>query len=163
MSTFLAIDFETANKQADSACAVGLVWVEHNQIVQQDYYLIRPPKNNFSFTYIHGIRWEDVVNKADFGTLWSSIKDDLRDVEFIAAHNASFDKGVLYACCDTYSVTRPKQEFICTVRLAREIWGIYPTKLPNICEYLGIELNHHQALSDAEACACIIIAANSTL
>jgi DNA polymerase-3 subunit epsilon len=45
------------------------------------------------------------------------------------------------------------------VRLARSTWSIYPTKLPNVCSHLNIELNHHEALSDALACAQIVIAA----
>ncbi|CAA9316376.1 Exonuclease [uncultured Leptolyngbya sp.] len=70
------------------------------------------------------------------------------------------DKGVLYACCDLYGMARPLQPFVCTVQLARKTWNLHPTKLPDVCEYLGIELEHHQALSDAEACARIVIAAN---
>jgi DNA polymerase-3 subunit epsilon len=31
--------------------------------------------------------------------------------------------------------------------------------LPDVCRYLGIQLNHHNALSDAEACAQIVISA----
>jgi DNA polymerase III epsilon subunit-like protein len=40
-------------------------------------------------------------------------------------------------------------------------WGIYPTKLSNVCERLAIELNRHEALSDAMARAKIMIAATS--
>jgi len=98
--------------------------------------------------------------KLAFDKLWSIIIHKLESVDFVAAHNASFDRRVLYACCDTYSIVRPKQTFVCTVKLSREVWNLYPTKLPNVCEYLGIGLDHHQALSDAEACARVIIAAN---
>jgi DNA polymerase III epsilon subunit-like protein len=34
-----------------------------------------------------------------------------------------------------------------------------PTKLPDACRQLGIQLNHHDALSDAEAWAQIVISA----
>ena len=47
------------------------------------------------------------------------------------------------------------------IRLAREAWGVYPTKLPDVCRYLGIPLRHHDAASDAEACARIVIAAEA--
>jgi len=70
----------------------------------------------------------------------------------------SFDKGMFYACCDLYGMTRPLQPFVCTVQLARQTWNLRPTKLPHVCESLGIELEHHQALSDAEACARIVLA-----
>ncbi|MFA5187667.1 MAG: exonuclease, partial [Patescibacteria group bacterium] len=34
-----------------------------------------------------------------------------------------------------------------------------PTKLPDVCRRLKIPLNHHDAASDAEACARIVMAA----
>lgn len=161
MSSFIALDFETADHGRDSACAIGLVRVEHHQIVHRAHYLIRPPRSQMLFTHIHGICWNDVADQPEFGQLWQEIEPILQDVEFIAAHNASFDRGVLYACCDTYGIVKPQQTFLCTVQLARKTWKLYPTKLPNVCEYLGIALDHHQALSDAEACARIVIAAQS--
>jgi DNA polymerase III subunit epsilon len=162
MSTFVALDFETADRGQDSACAIGLVRVEDNQIVQRTHYLIRPPRSKIFFTHIHGIEWRDVENEPTFGELWSAIDEFISGADFFAAHNAMFDRGVLYACCDLYRIARPQQNFICTVQLARRTWKVFPTKLPNVCHYLGIDLNHHQALSDAEACAQIVIAANQT-
>lgn len=159
MDSFLALDFETANRHSNSACAIGLVRVEKAQIVQRSYFLIRPPHRWFEFTDIHHIQWEDVAAQPDFGELWATLSEHFADVSFIAAHNASFDRRVLYACCDTYGINRPHQNFVCTVKLARQTWKIYPTKLPHVCEHLGIALEHHQALSDAEACAQIVIAA----
>ncbi|MBI4781251.1 MAG: 3'-5' exonuclease [Oscillatoriophycideae cyanobacterium NC_groundwater_1537_Pr4_S-0.65um_50_18] len=160
MANFLALDFETANRSANSACAIGLVRVEDNQIVQQNHFLIRPPQRWFEFTDIHNICWEDVADQPDFGELWSTLEPHLQDIDFIAAHNASFDRRVLYACCETYGIRKPSLEFLCTVQLARRVWQIYPTKLPNVCARLAIQLDHHQALSDASACAQIVMAAH---
>ena len=42
--------------------------------------------------------------------------------------------------------------------MARRAWNLRPTKLPDVCRHLGITLNHHDALSDALACAKIVIA-----
>ncbi|MBD2098579.1 3'-5' exonuclease [Trichocoleus sp. FACHB-591] len=163
MTTFVAIDFETADRGRGSACAVGLIRVENHQIVQRLHFLIRPPRRRFEFSHIHGITWPDVAQQPTFGELWPNITPLLQDADFIAAHNAPFDKGVLYACCDAYEIIKPQQNFICTVQLARCTWNIRPTKLPNVCQHLGIELEHHQALSDAEACARIVIAAHQPL
>jgi len=79
--------------------------------------------------------------------------------EFLAAHQASFDRSVLTACCYQARLAVPRLPFECTVRIARRLWGIRPTRLPNVCHYLGIRLKHHDALSDAEACALIVLAA----
>lgn len=159
MTRFAAIDFETANYRGDSACAVGVVIVERGRIVERLYELIRPPSRQFMFTHIHGLGWGEVQDARSFDAVWDDIARALAGVEFFAAHNAPFDKGVLGACCATYALPVPEQPFVCTVRLARAQWDIRPTKLPDVCRYLGIDLRHHQADSDAEACARIVIAA----
>lgn len=156
---FVALDFETADNGGDSACAMGIVRVENGEVVLREHYLIRPPRKQMFFTHIHGIRWSDVANQPTFGELWSRVRDRFDGVDFISAHNASFDRRVLYASCETYGLVPPPQPFLCTVDLARKIWNIRPTKLPNVCQFLNIELNHHDALSDASACAQIVIAA----
>ena len=158
--TFVAIDFETADYYPDSACAVGLVKVVGDRIVERQYHLIKPPRKSFVFSELHGITWTDVRKKPAFGQIWPKLRRFLNGVDFLAAHNASFDRNVLYACAYATGVHVPEYSFVCTVQLARKAWGIYPTKLPHVCESLGIELDHHYALSDAEACARIVIAAN---
>jgi len=158
--TFVALDFETADYPRDSACALGLVRVENHRIVRRTYHLIRPPRRRFCFTYLHGITWEDVAHQPTFAELWPSLTPFLEDVDFLAAHNASFDRSVLQRCCETAGLTPPGLPFECTVRLARQTWNIFPTKLNNVCDHLGIPLKHHQADSDAEACALIVIAAH---
>jgi DNA polymerase-3 subunit epsilon len=95
MTTFVAIDFETADRGRDSACAVGLIRVENYQIVQRLHCLIQPPRRRFEFSHIHGITWSDVAQKPTFGELWFNLTPLLQDADFIAAHNALFDKNVL--------------------------------------------------------------------
>ncbi len=157
--TFAAIDFETADNGRDSACAVAVIKVAGQRVVHRESRLIRPPRREFLYTYIHGITWEDVAEEPDFSEVWPSLSGLLDDVDFIAAHNASFDRGVLQACCESAGLDVPESRFLCTVSLARRVWNIYPTKLPNVCERLNLPLNHHDPLSDAEACARIVIEA----
>jgi len=157
---FVAIDFETANYDRTSACAVGLVKVVENRIVSKAIYLIRPPTREFVFTYLHGLTWKDVENSKDFGSLWSDISSFIYGADFLVAHNASFDRGVLHACCASYGIIPPSTPFHCSMQISRRVWNIYPTKLSDVCRELGIALNHHEALSDALACAEIVIAAS---
>ncbi len=160
-SPFIAIDFETADYQPDSACAVALVRVEGSRIVARRHFLIRPPRQRFIFSYLHGITWEMVKGSPTFGELWSEIEPLLDDVQFLAAHNAPFDRGVLKVCCAAHGLKPPRLPFLCTVNLARRTWRLFPTKLPDVCNFLGIPLDHHNAASDAEACARIVIAARA--
>jgi len=159
MTRFAAIDFETACHDADSACAVGIVVVEHGEIISRLYETIRPPTRRFAFTHIHGLTWNDVKDARPFDAVWRAMGPALEGIEFLAAHNAPFDRGVLTACCRTYGLDMPDAGFLCTVQLARAKWNIRPTKLPDVCRHLGIPLRHHEADSDAEACAQIVIAA----
>ncbi len=156
---FLAIDFETANYSSDSACSVGLVRVEEGQIIAQEYSLIRPPEKNFVFTYVHGLTWKNVEKAPTFLELWPRIKGLFDGVDFIAAHNASFDRRVLLSCCAKYEITPPEAPFACTVQLAKKDLNIRPANLPAVCKHLNISLKHHDAISDALACAKIVLAA----
>ena len=154
---FVAIDFETADYAADSACALGLVVVNGGTIVGRRSFLIRPPRRTFYFSYLHGITWEDVRSQPTFGELWPKIEKVVRGSEFLVAHNASFDRNVLRACCERYGIHAPEIPFQCTMKLARRLWNIYPTNLPSVCRHFDIALNHHDAASDTEACANIMI------
>lgn len=157
---FIAIDFETANHNRDSACSIGLVRVRDGVIAEKVVHFIRPPTRQFFFTYIHGITWEQVADAPDFGALWPKIHFLFDDVDFVAAHNAGFDRGVLKACCERYDIAVPNLPFQCSMQWARRTWSLRPTKLSDVCRHLKIELNHHEALSDALACAQIMLAAN---
>lgn len=162
-SSFVAVDFETADRGPDSACAVGLVRVVGAEIVERTHFLIRPPRQAFLFSYVHGITWAHVANEPTFADLWPRINAQLRGVDFVAAHNASFDKTVLRACCEQARLPVPQVRFECSMRLARAAWNVRPTRLPDVCRRLGISLRHHDALSDAEACARIVIAAQCVI
>ncbi|MDR0597954.1 MAG: hypothetical protein LBG14_05545, partial [Treponema sp.] len=96
---FVAIDFETAQYAADSACSVGLVQFRNGAAQDSYYSLIRPPILYIrpEFTDIHGIKVEDVRDAPVFADIWdTAILPFIGDMP-LAAHNASFDMGVLRA------------------------------------------------------------------
>jgi DNA polymerase-3 subunit epsilon len=155
----VAIDFETADYGADSACALGIVTIENGSVTKNGYRLIRPPRKGFYFSYLHGIRWSDVKNAATFADVWDELSDYWRDADYLLAHNAAFDRGVLKACSLAAQRDPPQVPFICTVRVARAHWNFRPANLSHVCTQLGIPLNHHHAASDALACAEIALRA----
>ncbi|MEI7529591.1 MAG: 3'-5' exonuclease [Elusimicrobiota bacterium] len=157
MSRFTAIDFETADYGRDSACAVGLARVDNGRVTATGYRLIRPPRPCMLFTDIHGITWEDVENERLFGEVWPELAGFFEGIEFITAHNAPFDRSVLNACCAAAGLTAPPHPFVCTVKLSKTELGLKPATLSHVCHHLSIPLQHHNALSDAEACAKIMI------
>ncbi len=161
MSKFVAIDFELANRNFLSACAIGIVVVEDGVITFEKGYLIKPPlENNYfidEFIAIHQIRPEDVMHAMDFNQIYVKILPYLDDATLIA-HNAEFDIGILRELAQYYHLTLPNSHYVCTVKLARRlIKGLSNYKLNTVARYLNVELNHHQAHSDAKACCQIAL------
>ena len=161
LRTFVAIDFETANRSFRSACSLGMVRVDDGQVVSRERYLIRPPSSRFEFTSVHGIAWTDVQNAPVFSVVWERAQQLLEGASFVAAHNAVFDQSVLHSCCRAHHLSEPKLPFICTLHLARRTWDLHSASLPVVCKFLNIPLRHHDPLSDAEACARIVLLAQS--
>lgn len=154
---FVAIDFETANHNRYSACALGIVIVENLAVTEKFYALIKPPERYFTFSNIHGIKWADVRDKPGFGELWTDIRRFFEEVDFIAAHNVQFDRSVLNACCNQYNIKPPRKQYKCTCQLSRKLLGLENNRLETVCSHFDIRLKHHDALSDAFACAQIMI------
>lgn len=159
--TYVAIDFETANESRDSACAVGIAVIEDGKVTRSFERLIRPPTDHFSEWAFrkHGIHWRDVAREDDFGTVWTAIQNQIGEPAFLVAHNAGFDQDVLATCCESSGIAPPDTEFVCTIEAASSVWTLDNYKLPRVCEFLGIPLSHHNAKSDAEAAATILLRA----
>ncbi|MCU1804791.1 exonuclease domain-containing protein [Cytobacillus firmus] len=157
---FIAIDFEIANENLYSACSVGLAIVENNQIVDEQYYLIKPPNLKFdeSFSAIHGITPRDVLGARNFDEVWELIKHYFQDAT-IVAHNAQFDMSVLHAALKKYQIPLPDFEYICSIPISTRACrgqGVGQS-LEERLAYFNIALNnHHNALSDARACAELV-------
>ena len=89
---FLALDFETANYYRDSACALGLVRVENNKIIDKESFLIRPP---YKVVRILPISTELLGRCRECPTFkqhWKSINPFFKGIDFAVAHNATFHK-----------------------------------------------------------------------
>lgn len=153
--TFTAIDFETAISY--HPCAVGIVTVEDGIIVDEFVTLIQPPYNRYSphTIKVHGIYPHDTVDSKSFGEVFPEIKKRLEN-RVIVAHNERFDRMVLYKSMVAYGLDYDDlnigDQWQCTVKIYRAK-GFRPAKLSDCCHKMDIELNHHEALSDARACA----------
>jgi DNA polymerase-3 subunit epsilon len=161
-----AIDFETAWYQPHSAIAVGLSVIKDRMVTQTRSWLFRPPGRRVyirpDFIAIHGIRPEDLEDKPDFEGVWPEIMPYLEQTGLLLAHNARFDRNVLYATADHYGINLPSFDWVCTVDVARATWPELDNhKLSTVCSHLEIPLNHHDAASDAQGCAHIYLKALS--
>lgn len=150
---FIALDFETATGQRHSMCAVGLVVVKENVIVEKYYSLIQPPNNEFTVYTIevHKILPEFTKNAPGFPKVYHRLKSYLEGMT-VVCHNADFDIDVLGSTTQYYGLEPINiGEVICTMRLSDG------NGLADCCEKLQIPLNHHDPLSDAEACAMVYL------
>lgn len=153
MPVSIAIDFETADYKADSACAVGLVRIENNVIADTWYTLIRPPRRRVFFTEIHGLTWDMLKNSPNFAEVWPVMAAFMDGASRLIAHNAPFDRRILNGCCTANGLTPPSIPFECTVKLARRVLQLPSNRLDAVCKHCGIALDHHHAASDARAAA----------
>jgi len=152
--TFTALDFETANHSRQSICQVGLVRVVEGVVVQEVSRLVRPPDNRYFYihTGIHGITADDTAEAPSFDEVWPEIAPLIVDQRVVAHNGPSFDFDVLRQTLGHYRLPAPSFEGICT-------YQIYRKNLGTLCAEHGIAFTHHDALSDARACATLYLRA----
>ncbi len=165
MMNFVAIDFETAVKH--HICSVGIVTVENGEIIDEYHTLVRPPYNQYNWfcIKIHGITSQDTENSLPFIEIYPEIKKRLFG-KTVVAHNESFDRSVLQKTMIdnglSYSELNISNNWECTMKYCRSIKKYPSGKLDVCCAVEGIELNHHEALSDARACAELFLRIKTT-
>ena len=158
---FTAIDFETANGNPSSPCAVGLVKVVDGQIVDSYQTLIQPPYPHDWFEpfniKVHGIKPEDVFAAPSWEKALSEMLEFIAGDDLIA-HNAGFDMGVLLASCETIDAEIPDLRYACSLIMARKTYNLESYRLNQVAYAIGHEeFDHHDALADSDACARIVI------
>ena len=75
MQNFVALDFETANRNPSSVCSIGLVFVVDGQLADSYYRLIKPIPDYYSAfnTGIHGITAADTRRASRFPDIWQEV------------------------------------------------------------------------------------------
>ena len=157
---FVTIDFETAKYSQESACSVGLVKFRESRVVDTYYSLIRPPSLYIrpDFTKIHGLTADDVKDAPRFNELWDSAIVPFIGDSFLAAHNASFDMGVLRAVLKWYKLSVPELTYFCTCQLSRRTWTeLKSHALTKLADNFGIIYDAHNALDDAMTCGKLVL------
>ena len=148
---FVAIDFETATNQHSSICSVGIVTITNGNITEKYNTLVQPPKNEYaqSNMRIHGITPAMTLHAPNFQQIYPEIKRRI-DNKNVVAHNAKgFDAKCLKKAMELYGITDNLNiKWIDTL-------DEYKVSLDKACAAQGIEITHHDALSDAVACACL--------
>jgi len=158
LMNFVALDFETANSIRSSICSIGLAIVENGKIIETEHILVKPMPNFYDGynSSLHGISNKDTKNKKTFKQQWENLEPYFQN-KSIVAHNASFDCSVLRYALDIGNLQYPDLEYYCTMLLSKAILNVPTHTLDYIAQYFKIKLKHHQAESDAKACALIAL------
>lgn len=158
MSRYIAFDVETPNRFNNRMSAIGITIIEDGMISRKLYSLINP-ETSFDYFNIQltGISEEMVQDKPSFPQIWNKI-EPIMSSGILVAHNAPFDMCVLKCCLQDYGIAWKKSApYLCTVQIGRRVLPKISHKLNSMCDYYGIELDHHHAGSDSLACAKILL------
>ncbi|MDD6259261.1 MAG: 3'-5' exonuclease [Erysipelotrichaceae bacterium] len=155
-----AIDFETANRSMASVCSVGISTMQDGILGDSYYTLIKPEGNVNRFDpwniRIHGIHPQDVKDAPEFTEIYKSLTDQF-DNALVCAHNAKFDMTCLKQTCLNTGKPIPYITYFDTLELSRRAFPqMAHHRLNDMCDYLNIELDHHNALSDSYGCLMIV-------
>lgn len=158
---FVALDWETANGARGSACAVGLVRVTGGAVAGTWSTLIQPPERFATFdarnTQVHGLCADDVADAPRFADVWPAVEARLTPTT-VVAHNAQFDLGVVQDATWATGHRCPRLRYGCTLLLARRHYALESYALDEVAAAAGVSLEqHHDALSDALACAGVLL------
>lgn len=141
-------------------CQIGFCLIENGEVFSPRGFLVNPECGFAAFNVmLHGITPELTRDKPSFPELWESELEEIFSGGILVAHNAPFDMAVLSKCLRAYGISwRRTAEYIDTVRVARRAFPTLPNhKLDTLAYVLGLEFEHHDALSDAVVCARVLL------
>lgn len=156
---YVVFDVETPNSANRRMSAIGITVVEGGMVTDRFYSLVDP---EVEFDYFNimltGITPQMVAGKPTFPQLWEEIGPVMTS-GLLVAHNAPFDMSVLAKCVSDYGVDAPEVlDYACTCQMSRRCYPQLPDhKLNTLCGYLEVDLSHHDALSDSNGCAQVLI------
>ncbi len=158
---FAAIDVETANEDLASICQIGIATYEDSTLVEEWVSLI-DPEDYFSGLNIsiHGITPEMVEGKPILPDVVAELYSRL-DGQVAVCHT-HFDRVATTRACRGYDLRPPGCTWLDSARVARRAWTEFARTgygLKNVCDYLGYDFNHHDALADAKAAGHILLSA----
>ncbi len=156
---YICFDVETPNHFNNRMSAIGIYAVENGEVCDGFYSLVNPEQGFDAFNVaLTGITPEMAASAPTFGELWPTLSPILKS-GLLVAHNAQFDMSVLSKCLRDYGIPHSGlTSYACTCRMGKKLLpGLENHRLDTICRALFIDLDHHNAGSDARACAEILL------
>lgn len=164
---FIAIDFETANRDRSSICQVGIAEFQGRECVESTAWLVDPEQQFDEMCVdVHGITPDLVDGSPRFREFYEAVLGPRLADRVIVCHT-SFDRVALERACERHGHPTPAASWLDSATLARRVWPEVSRSgygLRNLATTrLGIEFRHHDAGEDARAAGLVVLAAAESL
>lgn len=158
---FVAIDVETANADMASICQIGAARFVDGTLTEE-WKTYVDPKGYFDHINIsiHGIDEEIVRGAPTFPHVSEKLIRFLGNG--IVVTHTHFDRVALHQAAARYKILPPTCNWLDSARVARRTWKQFSQRgygLSSVCDLIGYEFKHHDALEDAKAAGHILLAA----
>jgi DNA polymerase III subunit epsilon len=161
---FVAIDVETANPDMSSICQIGLALFQDGEF-QRGWKSYVDPRTWFSpfNVRIHGID----ENKVSGAPTLRDVEEPLRSYlegNVVVCHT-QFDRVAMHQAFGVLALPPLTCRWVDSARVARRTWSQFSQcgyGLSSLCDFLGYEFQHHDALEDAKAAGHVLLAAIET-
>ena len=163
MTTFNAIDVETANPDRASICQIGIVHIENGKEIDRWQSLVNPEDwfDEFFTNEIHGISEGDVQDSPTMPEVRDELRKRLRGSVLVS--HTGFDRVAFERAMNKYDLEQLEVTWLDSASIARRAWyerfGRRGYGLRVLASNLGIHFKHHDALEDARTAALIVLQA----
>ena len=158
---FVAIDVETSNADMASICQIGIAQYESGILVDEWSSLINPNDYFSSINVgIHGISEGDVVDSPTLPEVAQTIGSYLNRT--VCVCHTHFDRVSIGRALDKNNLGEYSCVWLDSAKVARRTWEDCRWSgygLANLCNKIGYEFAHHNALEDAKAAGQVLLAA----
>jgi len=159
---FVSVDVETANADMSSICQVGVAAFKDGAVVAEWESLV-DPEDYFDPIHvsIHGIREESVIGQPTLPLIVNDLTSRL-DGQIVVSHT-HFDRVAIQQALGRYDLPPLNCTWLDSARVARRTWSHCSASgygLRDVCEFLGHDFRHHDALEDAKAAGLILLASS---
>ena len=163
MQTFVALDFETANRHRASACEIGLVRFVNGKPEESFSTLLMPAEGYryFENEWIHGISYETCRDAPSLKDCLDTVTDFISGSP-VVCHNSGFDMSVMRSALDSLDCRYPTLTYFCTCVLSRQALrkdsSIVAYGLAHVTSHFNIRFKEtHRAEADALACGKVAV------
>jgi DNA polymerase-3 subunit epsilon len=158
---FVALDVETANPNMASICQIGVARFTDGALAEE-WKTYVDPQDYFDGrnVTVHGIHESTVRGSPTFSQLIETMRRLLADA--VVVTHTHFDRTALHHAAAKYGVSMPPCRWLDSARVARRSWEEFADRgygIANVCQAIGYEFKHHDALEDAKAAAMVVLAA----